>query len=173
MAATILEGSYRDIAAASAEVFHLAYVMVLAEYPDDCIRYVTDPRSGIQSFSYSVWRDGKEKKAPFVSWPPNPGEVQEACEKYMGPIRRRDEIKRLAHEQEQESRRLAEVHVANEAARPVLQAAIAREATIRDQRSLAGSMEDTARRIASQIEHAERARRVEEDCARRRASRVT
>jgi hypothetical protein len=112
-AATILFGSYRRDDAALPDFFFQAMVAVLAEYPEDCIRVVTDPRTGIQSHAYSVidQRTGQEKHGPFVAWPPNSGEVQAACERYMAPIRRAAERERRIAEQ------LAE-REAEEAARP-------------------------------------------------------
>jgi hypothetical protein len=118
-AAMLLEGNYRNDAAAQAEVFHLSYVMVLAEYPDECIRAVTDPRTGVQSYKYSVWRHDKEVRGPFMAWPPNPGELQEACERYMAPIVGREKRKREreAAIAAEDSRRIA-VMLAERESRP-------------------------------------------------------
>lgn len=167
-AATFLAGSYKDVAAASAEAFHLAWVMTLAEYPDDCIRYVTDPRTGIQSFKYTVFdHTGREVKGKFKTWPPNPGELQEACEKYMLPIRRREEREQRARE-ESEERRAEEVRA--KAVEPGMRKAI--EAYRASPERRAGFADELAAKIMRQIEHGTSARRVEEDLARRRAARA-
>lgn len=100
-AATILYGSYRRDDAADVEVLMSAAIAVLAEYPPECIRHVTDPRTGIQSNTYVSIdpRTKQEVRGRFQSFPPNPGELQEACEAYMAPIRRREYRERQEREQ--------------------------------------------------------------------------
>jgi hypothetical protein len=167
IAATLLEGSYRNDAAASAEVFHLGYVMTLAEYPDDCIRHVTDPRTGIQSFKYMTWRGDKEVRGPFMAWPPNPGELQQACEKYMAPILRRQERDRVAAEQARAAAAEAERF---EAAAPAMVKAIENYRATRAA-GPANFVDDLAARVMRSIDSGASARRIEEDLARRRQAR--
>lgn len=74
--ATIMYACYRRDDAANPEIFLDAAAAILASYPDDCIMWVTDPRTGIPG---------------TLKWPPQPSEVKEACEDYMAPLRRREE----------------------------------------------------------------------------------
>jgi hypothetical protein len=115
--ATILYGSYRRDDAANPEVFFEAVVAVLSDYPPDCIIYVTDPRSGIQS---------KEK---FVSFPPNPGEVRLECERYMDPIRARRE--REASMRRQGERRLMIEHHEKKMTAEEIEAKLGRKFNVR------------------------------------------
>lgn len=59
-------GCYRREEAADATVMLDAAAAVLADYTPDVIRYVTDPRTGLQS---------------RLKWPPVIAEIKEACEK--------------------------------------------------------------------------------------------
>lgn len=162
--AMILVGAYRKDDAASAEVRIAAFAAVLAEYPDDCIRYVTDPRTGIQSFRYTRHdHNGREVKGPFKAFPPEPGELQEACEQYMAPILRRQQQERRTAEQVRE-REEDRARAARRAERPVLPM-VARPP------SVGAELDRMAARIAAQIEYGARVRRVEEDLVRRRAAR--
>jgi hypothetical protein len=111
-AVAILFGSYRKDEVAAVEIFREAMAATLADYPDDCIRYVTDPRTGVQSYNYTIVerdRNGGERevKGKFKSWPPNPGELQEACERYIQPIRARAAREQRERECEQERKREA------------------------------------------------------------------
>lgn len=67
---------YRREDAAQAETMLDAVAAVLAEYPEEVIRHVTDPRTGLP---------GRMKFPPAVA------EVREACELAMGPIKAREE----------------------------------------------------------------------------------
>jgi hypothetical protein len=101
LAAGVLYDSYRNSFADHVDLFLDATIKVLADYPPDCVRYVTDSRTGIQSAHY-VWTDprtGREERGKFAGFPPNSGEVGIACEKYMGPIRWREERERRVAQQ--------------------------------------------------------------------------
>jgi tryptophanyl-tRNA synthetase len=65
---------------------------VLAEYPEETIRYVTDPRTGIPS---------------RVDWMPTVGEVKRACEDHYGPTRRALEREAAERKVLEERRQLA------------------------------------------------------------------
>jgi hypothetical protein len=68
MRAKLLFGCYRRGDANDAETYVAAITLVLAQYPDNLIAEVTDPRSGIQTC---------EKFAAFM---PNAGELKVYCE---------------------------------------------------------------------------------------------
>jgi hypothetical protein len=69
--ARLLLGCYRRDEAADPDTYVQAITLVLSEYPEVIVNYVTDPRSGVQT-------RGKFK---FVM--PNAGEVKEACDEEM------------------------------------------------------------------------------------------
>ena len=71
--AEILFGCYRKGEANDPKVYVAAVAAVLALYPEETIKFVTDPRTGIPS---------------KINWMPNVGEVRQACEDHYGPIRR-------------------------------------------------------------------------------------
>lgn len=85
--ARLLFGCYRRGDANDPKTYVTAVAAVLADYPDETIRYVTDPRTGMASRG---------------DWLPTVGEVKRACEDHYGPTRRA--IDREA----QERRQLAE-----------------------------------------------------------------
>ena len=63
---------YRKADADTPEIFLDAAAAILAEYPDEIIVRVTDPRVGLPS---------------RLKWPPQPSEIKEACESLWGPFR--------------------------------------------------------------------------------------
>jgi hypothetical protein len=85
----MLFGSYRKGEAADPEVFVSSVAAVLARYPDDIVRAVTDPFNGLPS-------EG--------DWLPTIREVREACERRMAPIYREQKRAQIA----QEARRMIE-----------------------------------------------------------------
>lgn len=84
-------GCYRKGDANDPETYAAAVAAVLAQYCEETVRYVTDPRTGIAS------------KMP---WMPNPGEVKRACEEYEAPARRAREFEERQREQLAERKRL-------------------------------------------------------------------
>jgi hypothetical protein len=77
--AKILFSSYRQDQFADEEGFLSSLVMVLAEYPEEVIRHITDPRTGIQR---------------ACKWPPTIAEIVTACEVQMQHM---EKLKRLAN----------------------------------------------------------------------------
>jgi hypothetical protein len=71
--AKLLLGCFRTGDATDPEVYTRAVVMVLADYPDDVIERVVDPRTGIPS---------------RMNWLPTIAEIKSACEDIEGPRRR-------------------------------------------------------------------------------------
>ena len=69
--ATLLLGSYRRDDANNPDTYIAAITLVLSDYPRACVEYVTDPRCGISS------------RPQFNKFPPNSGEVKEACDAEM------------------------------------------------------------------------------------------
>ena len=95
--ATLMFACWRKTDADTPQVFFDAAVAILADYPEEIIITVTDPRIGLPS---------------RLKWPAQPSEVKEACEELMGPIRRRLEREQrikdqLAERREFEARRRA------------------------------------------------------------------
>lgn len=82
--AKVLFGSYRKGDANDPDRYLAAIITVLAGYPEETIRFVTDPRTGVQN--------------KFPDWMPNAPQVKLACEDHYGPVRR-------AMEQEANERR--------------------------------------------------------------------
>jgi hypothetical protein len=72
--AGLMYACYRRDDAADVVIFLDAAAAILADYPDDVIVSVTDPRSGLP---------GK------IKWPPQPQEVKAACEAMVQPRRNR------------------------------------------------------------------------------------
>lgn len=68
-----LFSSYRADQYADPEGFKNSLGAVLEEFPDEVIRYVCDPRTGIQR---------------RLKWPPTMSEVLEACEDHQGFLKR-------------------------------------------------------------------------------------
>ena len=71
--AKLLLGSFRTGDATDPEVYAGAVIAVLADYPDDVIELVVDPRSGLPS---------------RMNWLPTIAEIKSACEDIHGPRRR-------------------------------------------------------------------------------------
>jgi hypothetical protein len=67
----ILFSSYRLDQFSDPEGFHANIGMVLEQYPIDTIKFVTDPRTGIQR---------------RCKWPPTVAEVVDACEEHLRSI---------------------------------------------------------------------------------------
>jgi hypothetical protein len=89
--ATLMYGCFRRDDAADADIFMDAAIAILADYPDDVIIRVTDPREGLPS----------QQK-----WPPQPHEVKTACEAIEGPRRRLREYNERTRKQLAERRML-------------------------------------------------------------------
>lgn len=70
---------------------------ILAEYPADTIRHVTDPRTGIAANPIPDPDTGR-----VWTGMPNPAEVKRACEAHYGPVRARLAREKLIAEQERE-----------------------------------------------------------------------
>lgn len=77
-------GCYRKGDAHDPDTYVAAVAAVLAEYPDDTIWTVTDPRAGLPS---------------KVSWLPTVKEVRDACEAHYGPTRRALELEAAERKQ--------------------------------------------------------------------------
>ena len=76
MHATLLLGCYRKVDCADPEVFATAAVAVMRRYPEDVVRKVTDPHSGLPATS---------------KWVPTISELRDACETVNAAARRREE----------------------------------------------------------------------------------
>src|SRR5688572_25506822 len=63
--ARVLLGSYRTGQASDPAFYAAAIAAVLSDYPEDVVRYVTDPRTGVQN---------------RIKFLPDVFEVREACE---------------------------------------------------------------------------------------------
>jgi hypothetical protein len=85
-------GCYRKGDAHDPDTYVAAVAAVLAEYPDDTIWTVTDPRAGLPS---------------KVGWLPTVKEVRDACEAHYGPTRRAAELEAQARKQLAERKQLA------------------------------------------------------------------
>lgn len=81
--ARLLFGSYRRGDANDPAAYLATIAAVLSEYPEETIRYVTDPRTGIAS---NPKRDPRTGRA----WTglPDPGDIRWACEAHYGPTKR-------------------------------------------------------------------------------------
>jgi hypothetical protein len=90
--AQVLFGCYRKGEANDPETYVAAVAAVLATYPEETIRYVTDPRTGIPA---------------KINWMPNVGEVRQACDDHYGPTRRAIEREASERRQLEERKRLA------------------------------------------------------------------
>lgn len=82
--AKLLLGCYRTGDANDPEVYVAAITAVMSEYPEDVLRSIVDPRTGIPS---------------KIEWLPKPAEVKSACEEIEGPRRRTREWERRTQEQ--------------------------------------------------------------------------
>lgn len=90
MRAAAMYACYRSDGAANPEMFLAAAASILADFPEDVILYVTDPRTGLP---------GK------IKWPPQPAEVREACldrANYLARLDEREE--RLARQRAEEKK---------------------------------------------------------------------
>jgi hypothetical protein len=80
-------GCFRKVEASDPKAFVAAVATVLAHYPEEVVRAVTDPASGLPS---------------RLSWAPTIAEVKAACEERMAPLYRAQKRETVA----QEARRL-------------------------------------------------------------------
>src|ERR1019366_3330787 len=78
--AKLLFGCFRKGDANDPETYTAAVTAILAEYPQEVIRYVTDPRTGIP------------RKSKFM---PNPAEVAEACDAAKISLKAEEKITEL------------------------------------------------------------------------------
>jgi hypothetical protein len=81
----VLFGCYRKGDANDPDRYIGAVIAVLSDYPEDTIRHVTDPRTGVST--------------KYPDYMPNAGQVRQACEDHYGPTRRA--VEREAAEQRQ------------------------------------------------------------------------
>ncbi len=81
--AALLLGCYRRGDAENPDLYVAAIAAVMADYPVDIIKRVTDPRTGIP---------GRSKWLPAVA------EIRDFCEAEYEPVRRRQEYDRRAEE---------------------------------------------------------------------------
>jgi hypothetical protein len=99
----LLFGQYRKGDANDPETYVATIAAILAEFPEETVRYVTDPRTGLASNPIPDPETGK-----VWTGMPNPAEVKQACQKHLIDLDRRrsldewqekkrksDEIKRL------------------------------------------------------------------------------
>lgn len=82
--ARVLVGCYRQGEAADPEVYLAALAAIMAEYPEDIVRVVTDPRSGLPSRS---------------KWLPTVCEVRAECDRIAGDRARTVEASRRREQQ--------------------------------------------------------------------------
>lgn len=82
--AQLLFGCYRKGDANDPKTYVTAVAAVLSDYPEETIRFVTDPRTGMPSRG---------------EWMPTVGEIKRACEEHHGPVRRA--MEREANERRQ------------------------------------------------------------------------
>lgn len=88
--ARLLAGCYRKDDAADPEIYAGAIAAVLAQYPADIVRSVTDPRSGLPS---------------KIQWLPSVKEVRDACEEIDGQRRRIAQVAAQAEQQLEDRRK--------------------------------------------------------------------
>lgn len=96
--ARLLFGQYRKGDANDPETYTASIAAILSDYPEETIRYVTDPRTGLAANPMPDPETGR-----VWTGMPNPGEVKRACENHDRP--RRNAIAREA----QERKRIAEM----------------------------------------------------------------
>lgn len=94
-------GCYRRGDANDPATYTAAVASVLAEYPEETIRYVTDPRTGLPS---NPRIDPKTGRA--YTGLPDVGDVRIACERHHGPMRRAMELEAQERQQLAERKRL-------------------------------------------------------------------
>lgn len=90
--ARTLFGCYRKGEAHDPDTYVAAIAAVLAEYPEETIWTVTDPRAGLPS---------------KVGWLPTVKEVRDACDDHYGPTRRALELEAAERRQLEERKTLA------------------------------------------------------------------
>lgn len=73
----ILFSAYRADQYADPDGFMASLGMVLEQYPNEVIMFITDPRTGVQR--------GKK-------WPPTISEIVEACDEHIAGIKRREKF---------------------------------------------------------------------------------
>jgi hypothetical protein len=83
--AEILFSAYRADQYANEEGFMASVALVLGQYPDDVIIYITDPRTGLQRHS---------------KWPPTVAEIIEACDARMQDLAKRERFKNWGKREE-------------------------------------------------------------------------
>lgn len=100
--ARLLFGCYRRGDANDPETYVAAVAAVLSAYPEETMRFVTDPRSGLP---------GQKKRDPKTGqeWSglPDVADVRSACEAHHGTTKRMMEWERAAQQQIEDRKRLA------------------------------------------------------------------
>lgn len=86
-------GCYRRGDANDPERYAAAVAAVLSAYPEDIIKFATDPRTGVIT--------------KYPKYMPNAGEVRQFCEEIYGPRKRMEEWDRRAQRQLEERETLA------------------------------------------------------------------
>lgn len=102
--ARLLFGQYRRGDANDPEIYVATVAAILADYPPETIRYVTDPRTGIAANPLSDPETGR-----VWSGMPDAANVKRACELHYAPTRRLLEREKAAREQIAEREQLAEI----------------------------------------------------------------
>lgn len=100
--ARLLFGQYRKGDANDPEIYVATVAAILADYPSETIRYVTDPRTGIAANPLSDPETGR-----VWSGMPDAANVKRACELHYAPTRRLMEREKAARQQIEERERLA------------------------------------------------------------------
>jgi hypothetical protein len=93
----LLFGQYRRGDANDPDVYVASVAAILADYPADTIRYVTDPRTGIAGNPIN----------PNWTGPPDIADVKRACERHYGPMRRAINTKAAINRQFAEREKMA------------------------------------------------------------------
>jgi hypothetical protein len=88
----VLFGGYRKGDANDPDRYIGSVIAVLSDYPEDTVRYVTDPRTGVSN--------------KFPDYMPNAPQVRQACEDHYGPTRRAFEVEAKERRQLEERKRL-------------------------------------------------------------------
>jgi hypothetical protein len=94
--ARLLFGQYRRGDANDPDIYVASVAAILADYPTETIRYVTDPRTGIAANPIN----------PNWTGPPDIADVKRACEKHCGPTRRSAEREAAIRQQLDERKAL-------------------------------------------------------------------
>lgn len=90
--AKVLFACYRRGDANDPDRYIGAVIAILSDYPEETIRYVTDPRTGISN--------------KYPDYMPNAGQVRQACEAHYGPTRAAIETEARERRQIEERKRL-------------------------------------------------------------------